>query len=155
MVASGISDAPGGAVECVTFRLEGTDYAMPLRSVVEVLRMVRLTPYPEGPRWFVGMLNLRGSGLGVVDLRLRLGRPPLDPSPEMAILVVRAGGQTFGLIVDEVIEVDRLTPEPMAYAGWGGSALVPAVAHLGDRSILVIDPERILDHRDGTPAGTT
>lgn len=84
-------------------------YALPVEAVLEVARPARLTPVPGAPAHVVGVMNLRGEVLPVVDLAALAGlRPPGDAT---VIAVVESGGARAGLAVDAVVDVGEL-PEP-------------------------------------------
>lgn len=127
--------------ELVVFRLEGREYALPVACVREVLLMVALTPVPEAPPWFRGIINLRGQVLPVLDLRGRLGLSHQAPGLNTPIVVVQTGGRMAGLIVDAVDEVLAL---PAGSIGPPDELVEPArsvaaFAGAGDRMILVLD----------------
>jgi purine-binding chemotaxis protein CheW len=130
----------------VVLRLSERECALPVADVVEVLRMVALTPVPESPPWVVGLLNLRGRGVVVTDLKGRLGLAVQEPDLSSVIVVVRSGGREVGLIADEVIDVLDVPVERIERpdALIAGSHLITSVAHLGDRTILAIDLPRLL-----------
>lgn len=136
------AQAPAETDSFVVFTLDGHGYAVPLRLVAEVLRMVALTPLPDRREWLRGMLNLRGRGVPVIDLRRRLGLSEREPDPDMAIVVIREAGEDFGLIVDEVEEVLDLRIEPLRDDASvpGRGRVIGSVAHAGTRSILILDP---------------
>jgi len=135
----------------VVFRLEAGQYALPLEHVVEVLRMVAIRPVPEGPAWLAGVINLRGRVLPIMDLRARMGLPPLGPRLETRIIVTDTAAadapdqQLIGLLADEVLEV--LTQPaasielPRGLPGAGGRPL--AAVQAGDRLVSVFDLERL------------
>jgi len=130
----------------VVFRLEAGQYALPLEHVVEVLRMVAIRPVPEGPAWLAGVINLRGRVLPIMDLRARLGLPPLGARLETRIIVTDTGGQQLiGLLADEVLEV--LTQPSSAIElphGLPGAAGRPlAAVQAGDRLVTVFDLARL------------
>ncbi|HEV3505279.1 MAG TPA: chemotaxis protein CheW, partial [Actinomycetes bacterium] len=63
----------------ILLRVEEREYALPLGCVVEVVRMAALTPAPGAPGHVLGLLDLRGRVVPVMDLRARLGLPPATP----------------------------------------------------------------------------
>jgi purine-binding chemotaxis protein CheW len=128
----------------LTFRLEGREYAVPAGDVVEVLRMVAVTPVPEGPPWVCGVLNFRGRVIPVVDARARLGLARRDPDLSTPIVVVEAGERVAGVVVDEALDVLAL-PGGVEYPDRvsGASPAVCGVAHRGDRLVLVLDSARL------------
>jgi purine-binding chemotaxis protein CheW len=89
----------------VVVRLQGIEHALPVEHVVEVLRMVAITPLAEAPPWLLGVIDLRGRVIPVVDMRRRLGMPQREPDLSTPILVVRSRSVTAGLVADEVVEV--------------------------------------------------
>jgi purine-binding chemotaxis protein CheW len=96
----------------VVFRLQDRQYAFPLATVEEVLRMVAITEVPESPDWIAGVINLRGRTVPVVDLRTRLGLPPRAPSLDTAIVVTESllrGSVAF--LADEIIDVISVPAE--------------------------------------------
>jgi len=129
----------------LVFRLNYHDYALSIGDVVEVLRMVALTPVPEAPAWLAGIVNFRGRAIPVIDLRQRLGLPAEMPGLSTPIIVTRATGRQVGLIADSVSEVlalpaDALEP-PDALAGPGRA--VTGLAHAGERLVLILDLPRL------------
>jgi len=137
----------------VIFRLETSQYALPLEHVLEVLRMVAIRPVPEGPAWLAGVINLRGRVVPIMDLRARLGLPPLGPRLETRIIVTAASGSSgdasgprlMGLLADEVLEVLTQPATPIELPpGLPGAAGLPlAAVQAGDRLVTVFDLERL------------
>lgn len=132
-------------IQWLTFRLEGGEYALDIRDVIEVLSMVALAPMPQAQPWLAGMLNLRGRVMPVIDLRRRLGLAPRPYSLDTPIIVVRQADRPVGLIVDEAVEVltlpDQALSDPDALAG--PAHAVRAIARLADRLIMLLDLDRI------------
>lgn len=133
----------------VIFRLEGGQYALPLQRVIEVLRLVAIRPVPEGPAWLVGVIDRRGQALPIMDLRVRLGLPPLPPRLETRIIVTDVGDAQgeylLGLLADEVLDV--LTQPaanvalPPALPGPAGAPL--ATVQTSERLVPVFDVSRL------------
>lgn len=136
--------------QLVVFQLHEHEYALPAGRVVEVLRMVALTPVPEAPPWLPGVLNLRGVVIPVVDLRARLGMPAAAYSLNTPIIVVNGCNRRLGLIADAMIDVVGLTVDALEHfeRGAADQSVVVALAHTGSRVILVLDADRVLA---GTP----
>jgi purine-binding chemotaxis protein CheW len=133
----------------VVFELDGREFALPLREVAEILRMVAITPVPEVPRWVVGVINLRGRVIPVIDLRRRLGIEPAEPGLNTPILVVEQGARKLGLIADAVRDVLAL-PDEALEAPDGADAddtphadVTSAIARIGERLVVVLDLDRV------------
>ena len=129
----------------VVLRLESREYGLPVQHVVEVLRIVAVTPLPEAPTWIAGLLNLRGKGIVVMDLRRRLGLPTRAPDLTTQIVIVETRGEPLGLIADEVVEIITLAPSCLKSADKlsGASPMFAALAQAGERLILVLDLDRL------------
>ena len=92
----------------LTFVLANEDYGVEVLKVQEIIRLLPITPVPEVPRHYRGVINLRGKILPVIDLRARFDLPYAPPTAEACIVVMRTGGTTRGVIVDRVTEVMKL-----------------------------------------------
>lgn len=100
----------------LTFFLGQEEYAIPLLTVREVLAMPDFTPVPQTPPYFLGVMNLRGRVLSVMDLRLKMNIKP-EPSPENAVILCQVGDLVVGIAVDSVNSVlapsaEDLSPAP-------------------------------------------
>ena len=130
----------------VVLSLDSSEYALPVQSVIEVLRMVALRPLPEAPPFLAGLLNLRGQGIVVLDLRKRLGLSDKEADLDSQIVIVETKNGPLGLIADEVREIIPLPQSALESAGnlAGTSPMVTALAHFGERLILVLDLDRLV-----------
>jgi purine-binding chemotaxis protein CheW len=122
---------------------------LPISRVREIVLVPAIAPVPESDDAILGIINLRGRILPVLDLGQRLGvsRGPDDRSGRIVVVEQDAEHQ-LGLLVDEASEVLRipdtsLSPPP-ELAGGLLAASVRSVARLDDRLILLIDLESVL-----------
>jgi purine-binding chemotaxis protein CheW len=133
----------------VVFELDDREFALPVQDIAEILPMVLITPVPEVPSWVVGVVNLRGRVIPIVDLRTRLGMDPRPPELNTPILVAEQGTSKLGLIADavrDVVELSEDALEPPAELGAGETHHPDAVSALGrvdDRLIVVLDLARV------------
>src|SRR6516165_6066785 len=86
--SAGASDVENSLDQWVVLSLDSHEYALPVQSVIEVLRMATLRPLPEAPPFIAGLLNLRGQGIVVLDLLKRLGLPAKEPDLNSQIVIV-------------------------------------------------------------------
>lgn len=135
----------------LVFDLDGTRFAVDASCVRESLWLPELTVPEEAPPWVVGILDLRGLILPVVDLHLRLNHPARRYGIDDRIVVVEAAHRPIGLIVSDVIEVVELANDaiqaPSLFAGAS-----PAPAHLvagevrvGTDLVTLLDVSRLAD----------
>lgn len=133
----------------IAFQLEREEYGVPVASVREVSRVGEITRVPQAPEHIRGVMNLRGRILPVLELRTRLGHPPLlAPGPRARVVVAEIHGRVLGLLVDAVAQVlkvpsDRVVPPPDD-ARSAAADYLTGVAQLDDRLIILLDLERML-----------
>lgn len=89
----------------VTFALDGETYGIDVMQVQEVLPMPEITPVPGAPSWIMGIINLRGTVVTVIDTRMRLGINPKAADASNRVIVIEANEQVAGIHVDSVAEV--------------------------------------------------
>jgi purine-binding chemotaxis protein CheW len=132
---------PAEAAQLVVFRVEASEYALPVANVGEVLRMVAIAPVPESPTWVLGVINLRGEVIPVIDLRTRLGVPAQAAGLNTPIIVAEHEGQSVGLVADSVTELISVPLEAIEQPD--AQVVGVAVARSGARLIPVLDLERV------------
>jgi purine-binding chemotaxis protein CheW len=89
----------------VTFFLDDEEYAVEILKVHEIIGMLPVTHVPGAPLYVLGILNLRGTVIPVVDLRTKFGMPQTEETSETCIVVVQVRGIRMGAVVDRVSEV--------------------------------------------------
>ena len=94
--------ALGGIIQFLTFLLVGQSYAVPLSEVLEITQNMELSRMPHMPKGVEGILDLRGSVLPVINLRVRLGLAPQDCGLFENILILDLAGRPTGVLVDRV-----------------------------------------------------
>ncbi|NHA13565.1 chemotaxis protein CheW [Thioalkalivibrio sp. XN279] len=154
------SDAAEGGCElprrCVTFRVEGETYALDVLRVREVLRSADIVPVPGAPDSVLGIINLRGSIVPVIDARSRLGLPAAASDAPCRVLVMESDRQAVGLRVDSVAEVMKLRAEEFEstpVVGQGDKApFIRGVARSDDGFIVLVDVDKLLPSRVGAGA---
>jgi purine-binding chemotaxis protein CheW len=93
-------------IQIVIFRLQNEEFGIPINQVREIVRLVKITHIPEAPGFIVGVINLRGEVIPVIDLTRQFGLPRQAQLPKTArIVVVEMNESIQGMIVDEVPEV--------------------------------------------------
>jgi len=93
-------------IQLVVFRLDEEEYAMPVEDVQVVINMTEITPVPNSPSFVAGLINLRGKVIPVIDLEKRFGLQRNNSNIELKhVVVIDIPNSSFGVIVDEVIEV--------------------------------------------------
>ncbi|MFN7958413.1 MAG: chemotaxis protein CheW [Holophagaceae bacterium] len=127
----------------MTFFLNDRAYGLPLEHVAEITPFRELNKLPHMPRSVEGILDLRGRVVPVVNLRVRMSLPPLDPSKTGTILVLDLAGTATGLLVDAVDAVvsipdSDLVPASPLLAGLDGAWCEGFIVQ-GERVVTLLD----------------
>jgi len=130
----------------VVFCLDGQRYALEFARVQRSIRVVAITPLPEAPPIVLGIMDLGGVVIPVIDTRKRFNHPPRDVRLSDHLIIARAGKRTVALLVDETRGVIEISPESYAPARTilPGLELVDGAIKLTDGLVLVHDLERLL-----------
>jgi purine-binding chemotaxis protein CheW len=108
-VATNPTAAPQDPVlRWVTFKLDNETYGVNVMQVQEVLRMTDIAPVPGAPDYVLGIVNLRGNVVTVVDTRARFGLPPGELTDATRIVIIETDKIIVGIQVDSVAEVVNL-----------------------------------------------
>jgi purine-binding chemotaxis protein CheW len=148
--AAGGNASAGKELIFLVFRLGGSEFGLPIDTVVEVAQVPpQITRVPKTPKFLEGVVNLRGSVLPVVDQRRRFDMPQLENAAGRRLVVVRTDRHRAGLIVDSVSDVLRAhsdTIEPPPDLTDQISRLVHGVINLenSSRIVLLLDPAELL-----------
>jgi len=96
----------GGKCKYLVFTLGQERYGVLLSSVKEVIGLTEITAVPQVPKFFKGLINLRGRIISLVDLRIKLGLPEQEyQAKRTSVIIVEIGSIVMGVIVDNVEEV--------------------------------------------------
>ena len=129
----------------LTFTLNKRTYAIPLAQIAEITNNLELNHMPHMPKGVEGLLNLRGSVLPVINLRTRIGLPPVETKAFENILILDFENNRTGILVDQVESVitatqDQITPASLLLAGPEGG-WVKGFMILQDRVVVILDAQ--------------
>ena len=132
----------------ITFLLGDAAFGISASHVQEVARAGDITPVHHASAEVVGIRNLRGRIVTVIDLRTRLSLGSIDARPENRILIVESMGEPVGLLVDCItdtisVQPGQLQAPPSNVPGYQGRNLL-GVCYSGERLIALLDPASIL-----------
>lgn len=92
-------------LQYVTFKLDNEIYGINVMQIQEVLRYTEIAPVPGAPDYVLGIINLRGNVVTVIDTRKRFGLPESEITDHTRIVVIEVDNQVVGVLVDSVAEV--------------------------------------------------
>ncbi len=159
---TGENPQPGeGEAQYLTFLMDGEEYGVDILRVQEIRGWDSVTAIPNSPAYLKGVINLRGSVVPIVDLRLRFGLPPLEYGPTTVVIVLRveheAGERVMGIVVDAVSDVHNLPAEgmkpPPDFGGAVDLDFIAGLALVDERMIVVLDIDRLLNSGELAPEG--
>lgn len=138
-------------MQLVVFSLGEEEYALPITHVQEIIRYTEPRGVASQTPWVKGVISLRGRIVPVYDLASRLGLEVSSVASK--IVMVESGDQMAGVIVGDVEEVLTLTNEDLDEVPAAGAACIQAIAKVGDRLVVLLDPAGIFATEPG--ASTT
>jgi purine-binding chemotaxis protein CheW len=141
------------AEQFLTFVLGGEEYGVTILQVQGIQGWDRVTPIPNTPEFILGVINLRGAIVPIVDLRRRFGMPAAEFGPTTVVIVVRVAQEgrnerTLGLVVDAVSEVCNVNAADKKPAPDFGSHIktdfVKGLATVDKRMVILLDIDRLV-----------
>lgn len=132
----------------LTFIIDGEDYGIDISYVKEIIGVSAITKIPETPDYLKGIINLRGSIIPVIDVRLKFCKEEKEYDEFTCIIVVEYNEYTVGLIVDTVQEVLSITEEsisspPNAKLKYQNK-FIKNIGKIGDKVQLLLDVDKFL-----------
>jgi purine-binding chemotaxis protein CheW len=154
--------APGQEMQVVVFGLGAEKFALTVGEVREILDHRAAFRMPDAPAWLLGLTDVRGTSVPMIDLRTRLGMPVADTTLATRMLVVEvpvagAAPLVLGLVVDRVLDVssfgaEAIEPSPDLGGRWR-SAHVEAILRRDDGFVALLDMARIVAADDAALLG--
>jgi len=140
----------------LTFQLENEEYGIPIKKVKEIIGIMDITHIPKTPEFIIGVINLRGKIIPVMDLRLKFGLAGKDYNQRTCIIVIEIItpeiNKQIGIIVDTVSEVVNVQSDDMEMPPQYDSHIEESFLHgLGKvkgKVILLLDIGRIFENEE-------
>ncbi len=144
-VAANVNDP---IVQWVTFRLADEIYGINVMQVQEVLRISEIAPVPGAPHYVLGIINLRGNVVTVIDTRIRLGLETTEVTDSTRIVIIEGAKHVVGILVDCVAEVvDMPTSEVESAPNVGNdesAKYIQGVASRDGELLILVDLNKLL-----------
>ncbi len=139
-------------LQWVTFKLEGEAYGINVMQVQEVLRVSEITPVPGAVSYILGIINLRGNVVTVLDTRMRFGLPMYETDDASRVVIVESNGNVLGILVDSVAEVVYLRSSEIESAPNIGndesSKYIQGVYSNKDNLLILVDVNKLLSNNE-------
>ena len=145
-------------IQLVTFRLKDETYGINVMQVQEVLRVTEIAPVPGAPNYVLGIVNLRGNVVTVIDTRTRFGLPTTEVDDASRIVIIESDEQVVGIMVDSVAEVVELQHDEIDSTPNIGnddsSRYIQGVASRDDNLLIVVDLNKLLTEEEWSEMAT-
>lgn len=136
----------------VTFRLGQELYGVNVMQVREVLRYTDIAPVPGAPSYVLGIINLRGNVVTVMDTRMRFGLPSAEVTDSTRIMIIESDNHVVGILVDSVAEVVDLNTNDIddtPNVGTEDSAkFISGVCNRDEDLLILIDLTKLLSDQE-------
>ncbi len=146
------ASADDAVLQWVTFRLDGETYGINVMQVQEVLRYTEIAPVPGAPGYVLGIINLRGNVVTVIDTRHRFGLTPGEITDNTRIVIIETDKHVIGVLVDSVAEVVYLRESEIETAPNVGNEesakFIQGVCHKNDELLILIELNKLLTHEE-------
>lgn len=135
--------------EFIAFCVQDEEYCIEITTVREIRRWTSATKLPRAPEFVIGVINLRGAVVPVIDFSARLGKGLTETTERHTIIIVEWDGQTFGLLVDSVSDIltagDKdMQPTP-AIASEAVQQVVTTLIIVDERMLRIVNVGNIVD----------
>ncbi|GAB2532852.1 chemotaxis protein CheW [Rhodanobacter koreensis] len=136
----------------LTFTLAGEEYGVDILAVREIRGWSRVTRIPQTPVYLLGVLNLRGAIVPVMDLRLRFGLERESYGDTTVVIIVAIAERLFGIVVDgvsDVVDIDQAAISPVPDMGTVvDTRYLKGLATHAERMVMLLDVEKLMRPED-------
>jgi len=139
-------------LQWVTYQLEEETYGINVMQVQEVLRITEIAPVPGAPAYVIGIINLRGNVVTVIDTRSRFGLMSKESDEQSRIIIVEVNGNVIGMLVDSVAEVVYLHQSEIdtapSVSSDDSSRFIQGVCSRDENLLILVDVDKFLTEEE-------
>ena len=135
----------------MTFKCSDEIYGISIKYVNEIIGLSQITKVPETQDYLIGLINLRGKIIPVIDVRIRFGKEPLEYNDRTCVIVIDVKSTVIGLIVDAIDEVaafaeNEITPPPsVSDLAMQAKKYVFGKGRVNGEVKLLLDPDKLIN----------
>ena len=129
----------GDTLEIIAFRLHEQEFCVKTTTIREIRGWAPVTPMPHTPPYVLGLINLRGAVIPVIDMACRLGMKMTEPSERSAIIVTDIAGKLVGLLVEQVSDMMTIKSEALQPA----PEIIPEAQRAFCRGIVALEKSMV------------
>ena len=150
--ASNAKGSEDPILQWVTFKLDNETYGINVMRVQEVLRYTEIAPVPGAPSYVLGIINLRGYVVTVIDTRQRFGLHSGEISDNTRIVIIEADKQVVGIMVDSVAEVVYLRQSEIETAPNVGNEesakFIQGVCNKNNELLILVELDKMMSEEE-------
>lgn len=141
----------------LTFFIDKEQYGLDISRIKEIIALMNITDIPKTPDFVKGVINLRGSIIPVIDIRLKFGMQEKDETVETAIVIYEIDNISIGFIVDRVDDVFSIDTDSISAAPDFGTSIdttfISGIAEIENGIIMLLDLKNIFEDNELTLVG--
>ena len=141
-------DTNDEVLQWVNFKLDSETYGINVMQVQEILRYSEIAPVPGAPDYVLGIINLRGNVVTVIDTRSKFGLESSEVTDNTRIIIIEAEKQVIGIMVDSVVEVVYLKTSEIDHAPNVGNdetaKFIQGVSNRDGELLILVDLNKLL-----------
>ncbi|ALO46316.1 chemotaxis protein CheW [Pseudohongiella spirulinae] len=139
-------------LQWVTFQLDNETYGVNVMAVKEVLKFQDIAPVPGAPDYVMGIINIRGTVISVINTRRRFGLPDRESDDNTRIVIIEIGRHVIGIVVDSVAEVVYLRRSEIETAPQVNkdetARFITGVCHRDDALLILVELDKLLTEEE-------
>ena len=146
--SQGTLDQSDDIVQLVGFVIGDEEYAVPILAIQEIIKPFTWTRVPQVPPYILGVFNLRGSVIPLIDLRVKFGLSPKKHTDETRFFVLKQGDEVAGFVIDRLTMAIRIKKEnigPAPDTMNGDDTMIDGVGKQEDRIITILKVDKLLE----------
>jgi purine-binding chemotaxis protein CheW len=145
---NGPEDQLDNIVQLVGFVIGEEEYAVPILAIQEIIKPFSWTRVPQVPKYVLGVFNLRGAVIPLIDLRAKFGLSSKNHSDETRFIVMRHGDDVAGFVIDRLtmairIKKENIGPAPDTIVG--DETMIEGVGKQEDKIITILKVNKLLE----------
>ena len=147
-----VKDGNADTQQFLTFKLAGEEYGVGILSVQEIRGWSAVTAIPHSPNWLLGVINLRGAVVPIIDLRIKFNFAKAEYNEFTVVIILNVGARVVGVVVDGVSDVitlgsEQIKPAPSLGSNTDTSHII-GFGTLDERMRILMDVEKLMASAD-------
>ncbi len=137
-------------IQLVGFIVGNEELAVPILNIQEIIKPIECTKVPSVPDYVLGVFNLRGSILPLIDLRRKFGLPPIAQNEDTRYIVIKTENNEAGFVIDRLTKAIRInqsdieTPPETFHKDEGGNNMIFGIGKMEDSIVTILNVNALL-----------